>query len=96
DVSVTTGKALLEKMLTTDRFPREIIQEEGLSRVSDRNRLEEIVARVMEDSPEEVSRYRSGNKNLLGYFMGQVMKMTKGKSDPQVVRSLLLETLEGN
>lgn len=95
-ISVTTGKAVLEKMLTDPRLPGDIIEEENLGRVADRDRLKEIVDQVITDSPRELSRYRKGNKNLLGYFMGQVMKKTGGKSDPQVVRSLLVEFLEGS
>lgn len=95
DATPATGSVILEEMVSTGKSARDILRDEDLSRISDEQELNEIIHEVIENSPDEVARYQEGNKKLLGYFMGQVMKKTGGRSDPRAVRSLLEETLEG-
>ena len=94
-VSVATGKSVLRKMASNDLTAAEIIEEEGLAQLSDESALSDAVAKVLEDNPDELERYRSGKKALFGFFMGAVMKATSGKSDPKVTRQLLTDALEG-
>ncbi len=94
-VSVATGKSVLRKMASNDLTAAEIIEEEGLAQLSDESALSDAVAKVLEDNPDELERYRSGKKALFGFFMGAVMKATGGKSDPKVTRQLLTDALEG-
>lgn len=74
--------------------PRQIVEERGLKRVDDAETLEPVVRRIVEAHPDQVARYRD-NPRLLGFFVGQVMKETSGKADPQLVQRLLREQLEG-
>lgn len=92
-INLNTAKRVLATMLESGRSPREIVQAEGLAQVSDEGALGELVAKVLSEHPEEVERYRSGKTSLLGWFMGQVMRETRGQANPQVVRELLQEKL---
>ena len=80
-------------MLDRSETPRQIIESAGLALVSAESELQAAIDEVLADSPAEVSRYREGKKSLFGFFMGQVMKKTGGKSDPQVIRNMLTKAL---
>ena len=82
-------------MASNDLTAAEIIEEEGLAQLSDESALSDAVAKVLEDNPDELERYRAGKRALFGFFMGEVMKGTGGKSDPKVTRQLLTDALEG-
>ena len=72
----------------------ELVRRHELSQVEDAGRLSEWVDRVLGRSPEEVRRYRSGDRKLLGYFMGEVMRASSGRADPEEVRRRLERALE--
>ena len=95
-VNVATGKDILRRMLKSDLTAAEIIKKEGLAQVSDESALGEAVAQVVANNPDELDRYREGKKALFGFFMGEVMKVTGGKSDPKVVKKLLTSSLESD
>ena len=92
-INVSTGKELLGRVVETARSPRGIVEEEGLAQVSDRSEIQALVDEVIAANPEQVEEYRSGNQNVIGWFIGQVMQSTGGKADPQLVRSALQEGL---
>jgi len=92
-VNINTGKSLLEKVQQGGRPPSEIVQVEGLGRVSDQQAIRALCAEVLAENPEQVAAYRSGKTTLLGWFLGQVMRKTGGKADPALARSLLEELL---
>ena len=92
-VNVATGKDILRRMVKSDLTADEIIKKEGLAQVSDESALSEAVAQVVANNPDELGRYREGKKALFGFFMGEVMKITGGKSDPKVVKKLLTSSL---
>ncbi len=71
----------------------EIIADQGLKQVTDTSRLESIVEKVIKDNPEEYEKYKSGNPQLSKFFMGQVMRETRGKANPQKVNAILDEKL---
>jgi aspartyl-tRNA(Asn)/glutamyl-tRNA(Gln) amidotransferase subunit B len=92
-VNANTGKALLEKVQQGGQSPGQIVQAEGLAKVSDTDALRIIVAEVLGEAPEQVEAYHAGKVTLLGWFVGQVMKKSRGKADPQLTRSILEESL---
>ena len=89
------AKQVLEEVFATGAEPDEVVRARGLAQVSDASAIEAVVDRVLAASPAEVERYRGGNKKLLGFFVGQVMKETKGKGNPAVVNALLKQKLDG-
>jgi aspartyl-tRNA(Asn)/glutamyl-tRNA(Gln) amidotransferase subunit B len=92
-INANTGKKVLAEMFASERSVRQIVEERGLAQLSDATALAEIVARVVEENAQAVSRYMDGKAHVLGWLMGQVMKATRGRANPQVVRTLL-EQLE--
>jgi len=88
-INLNIGKEVLEEMFASGLDARQIIEERGLAQISDTAALEKIVAQVLEENPEQVSKYLGGKAQIIGWLMGQVMKATQGKANPQVVRELL-------
>ena len=80
-------------MFATGYSARQIVQERGLAQITDTAALAKVVAQVLESNPQAVSQYLDGKIQVLGWLMGQVMRATRGKADPQVVRRLLQERL---
>jgi aspartyl-tRNA(Asn)/glutamyl-tRNA(Gln) amidotransferase subunit B len=93
-ITASSGKAVLEQMAATGRPPGEIVQERGLTKISDEDVLDQILEDLIAAHPEEVATYRAGKETVLQWFMGQVMRATRGKADPQVVLTLLREKLD--
>nr|HID13543.1 Asp-tRNA(Asn)/Glu-tRNA(Gln) amidotransferase GatCAB subunit B [Anaerolineae bacterium] len=93
-INLNTGKEVLAEMFASGRSARQIVEERGLAQISDAAALERIVAQVLEENPQQVDEYLGGRVKLLGWLMGQVMKATRGKANPQVVRELLQAELE--
>jgi len=96
EISPQVAKELLPRLLREGGSPREIVEKEGLGQLSDERILLEILSEVLSQNSREVERYRKGEKKLLAFFMGQVMKATRGKASPERVRELLLKELEGS
>jgi aspartyl-tRNA(Asn)/glutamyl-tRNA(Gln) amidotransferase subunit B len=92
-VNTNTGKDLLTKVQTTGRAPGEIVQAEGLAKVSDDSAIRAVVQEVLGESPKEVDAYRAGKVTLMGWFVGQVMKKMRGKADATLARKILEELL---
>lgn len=93
-ISQNVGKGVLEKMVESGRGAVEIVEEEGLAQISDATALDAVVAEVIASNPDEVRKYLDGKTAVAGFLMGQVMKATQGKANPQVVRSLVTAQLE--
>jgi aspartyl-tRNA(Asn)/glutamyl-tRNA(Gln) amidotransferase subunit B len=87
------AKQVVEEVFASGGEPEEIVRARGLAQVSDEGAIEAAVERVVAASPGEVERYRAGNKKLLGFFVGQVMKEMKGKGNPAVVNALVRKKL---
>ncbi|MEM8934740.1 MAG: methyl-accepting chemotaxis protein, partial [Acidobacteriota bacterium] len=92
-INNTVGKEVLDVMVAEGGDPAAIVDAEGLRQVTDRGALEPTVDEVLAANPEQVSAYRGGKTALLGFFVGQVMRASGGKADPQLVRELLGEKL---
>jgi aspartyl-tRNA(Asn)/glutamyl-tRNA(Gln) amidotransferase subunit B len=89
-----TAKEVLAEMFEGGDSPQAIVEAKGLSQISDEERLETLVATLLNENPEQVNRYLAGKTSLLQWFMGQVMRETRGRADPQVVIPLLKSALE--
>jgi aspartyl-tRNA(Asn)/glutamyl-tRNA(Gln) amidotransferase subunit B len=97
DSGVLSGKMakdVFETMWATGEAPRAIVEREGLSQLSDEGAIRAAVAEVLAASPDQVAAYRKGRTAAIGWFVGQVMRKTAGKANPQVVNRLLREALE--
>jgi aspartyl-tRNA(Asn)/glutamyl-tRNA(Gln) amidotransferase subunit B len=93
-VSGTMAKGtILYEMLDTGKMPEEIIKEKGLVQISDSGEIEKVIDDVIAKNPAEVERFKAGEEKLTGFFVGQVMKITKGKANPQIVNELLKKKL---
>ncbi len=92
-LNANTGKSLLDKIEKTGRSPDEIVEAEGLAQVSDTAAIRGVCAEVIAENPEQVANYKAGKVTLMGWFVGQVMKKSRGKADPQVARAMLEELL---
>jgi len=92
-VNTPTGKALLEKVQESGRPPQQIVAGEGLAQVSDASQIRAICEEVLAENPEQVASYKSGKTSLIGWFVGQAMRKSGGKADPQRVRALFEELL---
>ncbi|WP_028314291.1 Asp-tRNA(Asn)/Glu-tRNA(Gln) amidotransferase subunit GatB [Desulfatibacillum aliphaticivorans] len=93
-ISGKIAKTVFECMETDERDPEAIVKEKGLVQVSDSGEIESMVQEVLDACPEEAEAYRGGKKKLMGFFVGQIMKKTKGKANPQTVNQLLKEKLD--
>jgi aspartyl-tRNA(Asn)/glutamyl-tRNA(Gln) amidotransferase subunit B len=94
-ITGTSAKVVFERMWTSGEDARTIVEREGLAQVSDEGAIEAAVAEVVAASPEQVATYRKGKTSALGWFVGQVMRKTGGKANPQLVNALLKKALEG-
>ena len=92
-ITTNTGKALLDRVEESGRSPGEIVQEEGLAQLSDEETLRTLVSRILAENPEQVATYRGGKTTVIGWFVGQVMRETQGKANPQMAQTILEELL---
>ena len=93
-INANTGKALLAKVHESGRDPKSIVEAEGLAQMSDDSALLAICQNVVAAHPKEAEAYRNGKTGLLGWFVGQVMRETRGKADAQKARALLEAELQ--
>jgi len=94
-ISGTIAKTVFEEMRKIGKPPAVIVAEQGLTQVSDEGVLSPHIAQVLAASPDKVAAYRGGKEGLIGFFVGQVMKATQGKANPQLVNKLVKEQLKG-
>jgi len=94
-ISGKTAKDVFESMWSTGENPAVIVERQGLVQVSDEASIQKAIDEVLGTSPEQVEAYRKGKKQSLPWFVGQVMKKTKGRANPRLVNELLKRSLEG-
>ena len=92
-ISNNIGKQILVEMLKDGTKASVIVEKKGLSQITDEGAIKEIVQKVVDAHPSEVEAYKNGKTNLLGFFVGQVMKETKGRANPKTVNELLKEII---
>ncbi len=95
-ISGKIAKDLFERMWLSGEPPEAIVARAGLIQVNDEAALQAVIAEVVTESPDQLAAYRNGKTSTLGWFVGQVMKRTEGKANPQVVNRLLKQALEGH
>jgi len=92
-INNSTGKSLLQKVEETQHSPLEIVQAEGLGKVSDEEAIRGVCQEVLAENPKEVASYKAGKTTLSAWFVGQVMRKMRGKADAALSRSILEELL---
>ncbi len=93
-ISGKLAKQVFEAMWNGEGTADEIIEQKGLQQISDSSAIEAIIREVLDSNPKQVEQYRGGQQKLLGFFVGQIMKATQGKANPQQVNDLLKKQLD--
>jgi len=94
-ISGKIAKTVFERMIASGMAPERIVADEGLGQVTDSDAIDAAVAAVLDANPDKVAEYRGGKDKLFGFFVGQVMKATQGKANPQKVNERLKQRLGG-
>jgi aspartyl-tRNA(Asn)/glutamyl-tRNA(Gln) amidotransferase subunit B len=94
-ISGKIAKSVFEEMYRTGKKAEEIVKEKGWVQVTDTSAIEKAVAEILAKNPKEVEEYKKGKEKVFGFFVGQVMKATQGKANPQLVNELLKKKLLG-
>ena len=92
-ISGKIAKSIFELMMDGDKNPQKIVEEKGLKQESDPKALEALIDKVIADNPDKVKEYKSGKEKLFGFFVGQAMKASNGKANPQLVNDILKKKL---
>lgn len=92
-ISNSVGKNVFNDMINSEKFPIEIVKQNGLSQISDDSSLEIIVQQVLNDNIQSVEDYKNGKTNALGFLVGQCMKLSKGQGNPTKMKDILLKKI---
>ena len=95
EISGKIAKEILPELLSKGGSPKQLVKERGLGMIGDPKVIEEIIDKLILNHPNEVESFRAGKKKLLGFFVGQLMKETKGKADPKLANQILNKKLLG-
>ena len=93
DITAASGKKVFAKMFETGKSAAEIIAAEGLAQITDSGAIEKAARDVIAKNPENVAKYRAGNEGVFKFFVGQVMRVTRGQANPQAVNEILKRLL---
>jgi aspartyl-tRNA(Asn)/glutamyl-tRNA(Gln) amidotransferase subunit B len=93
-ISGRTAKTVFDEMAASGKTARAIVQEKGLAQISDTSAIEKVVQDVIDRNPGEVAAFRGGKNKLMGFFVGEVMKATRGQANPKTVNELLRKVLD--
>lgn len=93
-ISSKIAKEIFPDAIKSAKSPKEIVKERNLVQVSDIDLIENLAQKLVNQNPEEVEKYKAGRTRVLGFFVGQIMKETKGKANPQVVTDIVKKHLE--
>ncbi len=94
-ISGKIAKTVFDEMWQSDKTPEAIVEEKGLVQVSDTGAIEKIIDEILAANMGQVEEFRGGKEKVFGFFVGQVMRASKGKANPAVVNELLLKKLKG-
>ena len=92
-ISSSIGKKVLEELFVNPKDPEEIIKEKGWIQISDEGAIKEVVLKIIEANPQSVVDYKGGKDRAIGFLVGQAMKETKGKANPQMLNKMFIEEL---
>jgi aspartyl-tRNA(Asn)/glutamyl-tRNA(Gln) amidotransferase subunit B len=95
-ISGPVSKTVFEEMFNSGKTASSIIEEKGLSQISDDSQIEDMIAQVISGNEQAVKDYQAGKQQSLGFLIGQVMKISKGRANPELVRNILVKKLGGN
>ena len=93
EITAASGKKVFATMFDTGKKAAEIIAAEGMAQISDSGAIETIARAMVAKSPDNVAKYRSGSEGVFKFFVGQVMKETRGQANPQIVNEILKRVL---
>jgi aspartyl-tRNA(Asn)/glutamyl-tRNA(Gln) amidotransferase subunit B len=93
-ISGKQGKEVLTEMFASGKSAAAVVAERGMVQVSDTGEIDRVIDEVIAASPNQLEQYRAGKETLFGFFVGQVMKASKGKANPKVVNERLKEKLK--
>ncbi|MCL4510050.1 MAG: Asp-tRNA(Asn)/Glu-tRNA(Gln) amidotransferase subunit GatB [Bacteroidetes bacterium] len=93
-ISTKIAKEIFEEMLQSGQNPDSIVEKKGLRQVSDESAIEKVVEEILQSNPDEVQRYLGGKDKLFGFFVGEIMKKTRGKANPKILNDLLKQKLD--
>ncbi len=93
EITAASGKKVFERMFETGKSAGEIVAAEGMAQITDSGAIEKIARQVTAKSPDNVAKYRAGNEGVFKFFVGQVMKETRGQANPQLVNDILKRVL---
>ena len=93
-ISSKIAKQVLEEMFENPKTPEEIIKEKGLIQISDEGQIKQVVEKILQANPQSIADYKAGRDRALGFLVGQAMKETKGKANPQMLNKMFLEELK--
>ena len=92
-ISSSIGKKVLEELFENPRSPEEVIKEKGWIQISDEGAIREVVLKILEANPQSVADFKAGKDRALGFLVGQAMKETKGKANPQMLNKMFVEEM---
>ena len=93
-ISGKIAKTVFEEMIKKDEDPEKIVKDRGLKQQSDPKELEKIISKILENNVDKVKQYKSGKEKLFGFFVGQAMKETEGKGNPNLINDILKKMLK--
>jgi aspartyl-tRNA(Asn)/glutamyl-tRNA(Gln) amidotransferase subunit B len=93
EITAASGKKVFSEMFDTGKKPAEVIKAGGLAQISDSSAIETIARAIVAKSPDNVAKYKTGNEGVFKFFVGQVMRETKGQANPQIVNEILKRVL---
>ena len=92
-ISSAIAKKVLEELFENPKMPSKIIEEKGWVQISDEGAIKEVVMKVLENNPQSIADYKAGKDKALGFLVGQAMKETRGKANPQMLNKMFLDEL---
>jgi aspartyl-tRNA(Asn)/glutamyl-tRNA(Gln) amidotransferase subunit B len=94
EISGKIGKQVLQQMIRTGKDPQTVVKEKGLVQIQDTSELDRVIDEVLTAHPAEVEAFRGGKQKVIGFLMGQVMKQTRGKANPQLAQEIMRRKLK--
>ena len=94
EISSKQAKDVFNKALEEEKNPKDIVEESGMKQNTNLDEIRNIIVEILDNNPENVEKYKNGRTNLLDFFVGQVMKQTRGQANPTITTEILKEELE--